>query len=71
MPNRRKAVESIKVFEEAKLTVDMIRTHYKPHMQLQEIYSEAIHEYMQKHYPELEEAIEAVLKRRIEERTKN
>lgn len=58
-----------KISAEAKIALETIRQHYKPNMDLQEITSLAIFEYLHAYYPDLEETVDLLIRRRQEEQT--
>lgn len=59
---------NVKVSEEAKVAVETIRSHYKPDMEMQELFSLAVLEYLHAYYPGLEDEVATISRRRREAR---
>lgn len=66
MPNRTWVPQKINL--EAKIALETIRQHYKPDMDLQEIASLAITEYLHAYYPDLEKTVAQIIRRQQEAR---
>lgn len=59
---------NVKVSEEAQVAAKAIQSHYQPDMEMQEIYSMAVMEYLRAYYPQLESDVAIMLSRRQEAR---
>ena len=55
---------NVKVSEEAKIAVETIRAHYKPDLEMQELFSIAVLEYLHAYYPGLEAEVQTISHRR-------
>lgn len=67
-PNREHRWYNVKVSEEARTAAQVIQSHYKPDMEMQEIYSMAVLEYLRAYYPNLEREVATIMRRRQEAR---
>ncbi len=59
---------NVKVSEEAQVAAKVIQSHYQPDMEMQELYSLAVMEYLRAYYPNLEGDVAIILERRQEAR---
>lgn len=59
---------NVKISEEAKIAGEVIKSHYKPDMEMQEIFSLAVLEYLHAYYPGLEKEVQTISQRRQEAR---
>ena len=59
---------NVKISEEAKIAAELIKSHYKPDMELQELLSLAVLEFTHVFYPQLEEEVGMIARRRQEAR---
>ncbi len=54
----------VKISEEAKVAGGLIRDHHKPDMEMQELYSLAVMEYLHAFYPHLEPLVQTLMESR-------
>lgn len=64
MPTKSKKYVNTKISEEAKIAIDTIRAYHKPDMELQELNSLAIMEYLHAYYPALEKTVSDIMNKR-------
>lgn len=67
-PTRDHRWYNVKVSEEARTAAQVIQDQYKPDMEMQELYSLAVLEYLRAYYPHLESEVETIMQRRQEAR---